>query len=134
MPRFGYLWTMPKTRCLGNTFIIGNTRESKLSFTHITDISTARTYLSLTNQSGLTRVFRPYIVLWGFDQFSRSYATSTFYSALCVFVRVVRTTFTKTLEESKSTTINNSVEVWSPITAPNEEIRGHHCVDRCIIM
>ncbi len=66
----------------------GNPR--KLSFDHVTVISTARTYSSITNRSGLTRAFRPYIVLWGFDQFSRSYATSKFYSAPCMFVRTTQ--------------------------------------------
>jgi len=37
----------------------GNPR--KLSFDHVTVISTARTYLSITNRSGLMRAFRPYI-------------------------------------------------------------------------
>ncbi len=77
-----------KPRMISNSFnkqhAKGNPR--KLSFDHITVISTARTYSSITNRSGLTRAFRPYIRLWGFDQFSQSYATLKFYSALCVFV------------------------------------------------
>jgi hypothetical protein len=52
----------------------------------LTLISTARTYLSSTNRSGLMRAFHPYVVLWGFDHFSSSYVSLKFYSALCVFV------------------------------------------------
>ncbi len=52
-----------KPRMISNSFnkqhAKGNPR--KLAFDHITVISTARTYLSITNGSGLTRAFHPYI-------------------------------------------------------------------------
>ncbi len=75
--------------CLSTTFSKHSKKGNrhKILFDHITVIPTARTYFSFTNQSGLMRAFHPNVVLWGFDHFSSSYASSKLYSALCVFVR-----------------------------------------------
>ena len=53
----------------------------QLSCEHIMLIPTARAHLSITNGSGLTRAFSPYVVLWGFDHSSKSYIASKIYSA-----------------------------------------------------
>ncbi len=50
-------------QCLSNSFKKqrekGNRR--KLSYDHIIDIPTVRTYLTIANRSGLSRSFRPYL-------------------------------------------------------------------------